>query len=345
MWQNHSHLSKSLLIILLVSLFYACANSGEKQPMKEQPVKNNVYTLDYPFGFDTIHFPKDNQLTSVRIALGKKIFFDTQFSADKKISCGSCHKPQFAFADTVTTHKGAHDSTNQRNSPSLINIGFHPYFDYDGGVPTIELQVLVPFDGQTEMNSNLLLASALMNKDNEYIKLSKAAYNRKPDPFVIVRALASYQRSLISTGSRYDLYKKTNGKKGLNSQEIEGMKLFFSSKTNCSKCHNGPLLTNFAFENIGVPNNSNDSGRIRVTINSNDWGKFKTPGLRNVSKTYPYMHDGSIQTLDQVVEFYNKGGIGKRNKSTWIKPLGLNQNEKKALVLFLNSLSDTLTIQ
>lgn len=345
MWQSHSHLNKLLLAFFFISVYCACTNPSKKLKRNEQPVKNNVYALQYPFGFDTIQLPKDNQLTKERIALGKKIFFDTQFSADKKISCGSCHKPQFAFADTIATHKGAHDSTNHRNSPGLINIGFHPYFDYDGGVPTIELQVLVPFDGQTEMNSNLLLAAEMMNKDREYVKLSKAAYNRKPDPFVIVRALASYQRSLVSTGSRYDLFKKSGGKKGLTKEEIEGMNLFFSSRTNCSKCHNGPLFTNFAFENIGLPNNSNDSGRIRVTMNPNDWGKFKTPGLRNISKTYPYMHDGSIRTLEQVIDFYNKGGTRNRNKSIWIKPIGLSQREKTAIVHFLKTLNDTLELQ
>ncbi|HLP12691.1 MAG TPA: cytochrome c peroxidase [Flavobacteriales bacterium] len=326
-------------ITALVLLVFSCSENktGAKQEIRKP---DQSYALHYPNGFDSIRFPADNRLTQARVDLGRKIFFDTQFSPDKKISCGTCHKPEFFFADTVATHKGAHDSTNTRNTPSLINIGFHPYFDYDGGVPTLELQVLVPFDGETEMHSNLLTAAELMLKDKAYVKLAKLAYNRKPDPFVIVRALSSYQRSLVQAASRYDLYKKTG--KGFTAEEKAGLDLFNSQKTNCTKCHSGPLLTNFAFENIGVPNTSRDTGRARVTLNPLDVGKFKTPSLRNVAATAPYMHDGSIKTLEAVIDFYNKGGTTKRNKSKWIKPLGLNKTEKKALVLFLKTLTDTV---
>ncbi|HYG52784.1 MAG TPA: cytochrome c peroxidase [Flavobacteriales bacterium] len=319
-------------------LVFACneKKTGNKitRPVTDEPVK-----LVYPDGFDTIHFPADNRLTRARIELGRKIFFDTQFSADKKIACSTCHMPANAFADNEVTHKGAHDSINRRNTPSLINIGLHPYYDYDGGVPTLELQVLVPFDGETEMHSNLLTAAELMLKDSTYVALSKKAYKRKPDPFVIVRALASYQRWLISNGSRYDLYKKTG--KGFTAEEKAGMDLFNSAKTNCTKCHSGPLFSNFAFENIGLRNTSRDTGRIRVTLNPGDVGKFKTSPLRNVALTAPYMHDGSIKTLEDVIEFYNRGGDVSRNKSEWIKPLGLTKKEKKSLVAFLKTLTDT----
>jgi cytochrome c peroxidase len=341
MYPNHLHLNKYFTASIIFFLFcYACSEKRKKDLHEER--FTGAFSPNYPYGFDPINFPKDNELNASRIELGKKIFFDPQFSADQKISCGSCHKPEFAFADTVKTHKGSHDSTNNRNSPSLINIGYHPYFDYDGGVPTLELQVLVPFDGEDEMHGNLLTASKLMKKDKKYLSLAKQAYDREPDPYVITRALAAYQRSLISTGSKYDLYKKTKGKKGLSPEEEKGMNLFFSQKANCSKCHTGILFTNFAFENIGLPNNSNDSGRKRVTLEPLDAGKFKTPGLRNIARTFPYMHDGSLKTLENVIEFYNKGGITKTNKSEWVKPLNLSTDEKKALVSFLKSLNDTI---
>jgi len=299
------------------------------------------YSIAYPFGFDSIPFPKDNALTKSRVELGRRIFFDPSFSADGKISCGTCHKPELAFADTVAINRGAHDSSNFRNSPSLINIAYHPYLDMDGGVPSLELQVLVPFDGPTEMNSNHLKAAEIMNKNKDYVELSLKAYNRKPDPFVIVRALGAFQRALISSGSRYDLYMQSGRKKGLNQLEIQGMNLFFSDKTNCSSCHEGVLFTNFKFENIGLPNTTRDTGRARVTLNPLDVGKFKTPSLRNVAKTKPYMHDGSLKTLEEVIEFYDKGGVTTRNKSEKIRPLHLSKKEKTALVAFLKSLSDT----
>lgn len=298
------------------------------------------FTLHYPDGFDTIPFPPDNRLTAERVELGRRIFFDPQFSADKKISCSSCHKPAFAFADTVTLHKGAHGALAFRNTPSLINIGYHPYFDYDGGVPTLEMQVFVPFDGETEMQGNLVDAAALMNRDSSYVKLSRAAYKRIPDPYVITRALGAFQRSLISTGSRYDLYKKTG--KGFTASEQKGMELFFSEKTQCSQCHKNFLFTDFQFHDLGLPNTTSDTGRARVTIADADVGRFKTPGLRNTALTPPYMHDGSLKTLEEVVAFYDRGGGVSRNKSKWIKPLGLNENEKRAIVDFLGTLTDTI---
>lgn len=346
MLQNRFRLSKTVCVLFLFCggiIFFSCHES--KHPKKTNSAEEEESPgagafLHYPDGFDTIRFPSDNHLTFARIELGKKIFFDTQFSSDKKISCASCHKPGFAFADTVAIHKGAHDSTNFRNTPSLVNIGFHPYFDYDGGVPTLELQVLVPFDGEDEMHSNLLIAAQYMNNDPGYVKLAKKAYNRKPDPYVIVRALAAYQRSLVSAGSRYDLYKKTG--KGFTDEEKSGMALFFSSKTNCSKCHSGALFTNFAFENIGIPNTTKDTGRTRLTLKPEDYGKFKTPSLRNVSLTAPYMHDGSLKTLEDVIDFYAMGGISQRNKSALIKKFNLSAAEKKSLVAFLKTLEDTL---
>jgi cytochrome c peroxidase len=128
----------------------------------------------------------------------------------------------------------------------------------------------------------------------------------------------------------------------LNAEEIKGMELFFSEKTNCSKCHNGFLFTDFSFQSLGLPNRTHDPGRMRISREDSDSGKFKTPGLRNVALTYPYMHDGSLHTLEEVVEFYDQGGGNSPNKSTWIKPLALAVEEKKALIRFLHTLTDTV---
>ncbi len=342
MLRNLFHLNKIFSILFLGGLFFFACTDAKQKSKKIVSEKDSLFSLTYPFGFEELTFPLDKQLTKVRVELGKKIFFDTQFSADKKISCSSCHHPELAFADTVQFNFGSHDSINKRNTPSILNIGYHKLFDYDGGVPTLEQQVLVPFDGEKEMQSNLVKAAELMKKDKLYVSLSQKSYWRNPDPYVIVRALAAYQRSLISTGSKYDLQKKYPSKKVLTTEEKDGMNLFFSDKTNCSKCHNGFLFTNLGFENIGLPINGSDSGRILVTLKLTDFAKFKTPGLRNVAKTFPYMHDGSLQSLEKVIEFYNKGGIEKRNKSPFIKPLGLTKIEQKALISFLKTLNDTI---
>lgn len=332
MHQNQCGLNKQFFFLVVFPfLCLSCNQDAPKNP--------DAFNIVYPYGFDSIKFPDDNRLTTARVELGKKIFFDTQFSADKKISCATCHKPQFAFADTVTLHRGAHGALAFRNTPGIINIGYHPYLDYDGGVPNLEMQVFVPFDGETEMQSNLVDAAAMMEKDKVYLDLAQKAYQRKPDPYVITRALGAYQRSLVSVGSRYDQYQQT--KKGMNAEEIKGMELFFSARTGCNNCHSGFLFTDFSFQDLGLPNHTNDTGRARVSFNPRDAGKFKTPGLRNVALTRPYMHDGSIKTLEEVMAFYDRGGGHSRNKTPLVKPLGLTAGEKKAIIAFLHTLTDT----
>lgn len=343
MLPDHSHFNKIFCfwIALLAGCFYFSCQSPDKKPKQDQK-SDDAFAILYPYGFDSLKFPTDNHINKFRVELGRKLFFDPRFSSDKKISCATCHKPEFAFADTIAFHKGAHDRLNARNTPSLLNIGYHPYFDFDGGVPSLELQALVPVEGEKEMNTNLLKMAELMQVDQQYLDLSQKAYHRKPDPFVIVRALASFQRSLVSKGSRYDLYLKSGGKKGLHEEEILGMNLFFSARTQCSQCHSGFLFTNFKFENIGIINTTSDSGRYRVTGNIEDYGKFKVPSLRNVAQTPPYMHDGSIKDLEAVMDFYIQGGVSVRNKSPLIKPLDINPQEKKAILAFLRSLNDTI---
>ncbi len=261
MYPNPLRLNNRYFLLLFCTcciFIYSCSDTDvEKTAGADSRIE-----LSYPFGFDTMRFPDDNRLTAARIELGKKIFFDPQFSADKKISCSSCHKPEFAFADTIKTHKGSHDSTNNRNSPSLINIGYHPYFDYDGGVPTLELQVLVPFDGENEMHGNLLTAAKQMQKDKKYVALVKEAYKRQPDPYVNTRALAAYQRTLISTGSNM-ICLKYGRQKRIEFGRKKGMELFFFTKTNVQNVKIGPLVTKFrVWKNSDYPTTVNERGPV-----------------------------------------------------------------------------------
>lgn len=299
--------------------------------------------MEIPEGFPTMEFPEDNKFTKDRWLLGKMLFYNKSLSVDESISCGSCHKQEFGFADNLKMSSGVKNRTGTRNSPTLANIGYHPYFTREGGVPSLEMQVLVPLQEHNEFDFNIILAVNRLSEDSVYQKMSRTAYDRNFDAYVLTRAIATFERSLISGGSLYDKY--INGDPlALSSQAIKGMDLFFSEKTQCATCHSGFNFSNYSFENNGLYENYNDVGRYRLTGDSSDLAKFKIPSLRNVEYTAPYMHDGSINTLESVIDHYNTGGKDHDNKSDHVRSLDLSQGEKEALLEFLYSLSDPLFI-
>lgn len=291
-----------------------------------------------PSYFDSIKFPVNNRLLKKRWELGKKLFYDPVLSKDSSLSCASCHKPELNFADTISFTPGIEGRAANRNTPSLANIAYHPYFLREGSVPTLEMQVLVPIQEKNEFNHNIVEIANQLKDDKTYCELSIQAYSRMPDAYVITRALGCFQRTILSFNSKYDNY--LEGKIELTKIEEQGRKLFFSEKTNCAKCHSGFNFTNYSFTNTGLYKEYKDIGRMRFTKDSNDLAKFKVPSLRNVERTYPYMHDGSIRKLSEVIEHYNKGGKNHLSKSDLIKPLGLSQKEKEALEMFLKTLTD-----
>ncbi|MCB9251368.1 MAG: cytochrome-c peroxidase [Flavobacteriales bacterium] len=293
-----------------------------------------------PAGFPEIKYPEDNAYSKARWDLGKKLFYDKVLSADSTLNCGSCHKASLAFSDNIAFSKGVFGKEGTRNAPTLTNIALHPYLTREGGVPSLEMQVLVPIQEHNEFGFNIVKIAERLNSDSNYIRMSMLAYNRAPDPFVITRAIANFERTLVSGNSAYDKYTYLKDNTALSKNEIKGMKLFFSEKTNCFQCHGGYNFSDYAFENNGLYETYKDIGRMRLTGDPKDEALFKVPTLRNIYFTAPYMHDGSIETLMDVVEHYNSGGKNHPHKSKLIKPLNLNQTEKIQLVDFLNSLSD-----
>lgn len=247
---------------------------------------------------------------------------------------------QFAFSDTVAMSLGARKALGTRNAPTLANVAYNPYFTRDGGVPTLEMQVLVPIQEHNEFDFNILLIADRMKMDSTYVLMSRKAYNRAPDHFVITRALGCFERTIISGNSRYDQYHFQGNQEVLSESELKGKELFFSEEVGCANCHSGFNFTNYSFENNGLYMSYADSGRIRLTNEEKDRALFKVPTLRNVALTAPFMHDGSMKSLTEVIDHYSSGGKPHKHKSHHIKPLNLNSEEKDQLVAFLQTLTD-----
>jgi cytochrome c peroxidase len=309
---------------------------------KEPEVPISAY-LDVPDWFPAMDFPPDNEFTSKRYELGRRLFFEPMLSLDSSISCASCHHQHLSFADSVAVSPGVKGRLGERNAPSLANIGYHPYFMREGGVPTLEMQVLVPIQEHAEFDNNILTIADRLYDNEIYLSLSWQAYNKDPDPFVITRALATYERALISGHSPYDMHEQ--GVTTLTPSEVRGMELFNSDRTQCSSCHSGFNFTDYGFYNNGLYEVYADIGRMRLTSDSTDLAKFKTPSLRNVSLTAPYMHDGSMADLRSVLDHYNSGGANHMNKDPRIKALNLTESELDDLQAFLESLTDMNFVQ
>lgn len=323
----HGYTPSIFIFFLVLSL--GCT----KDPDKNQ---TDNFPQSLPAHFDAIQYPSDNEYTEARWSLGKRLFYDNILSSNHTLNCGSCHKADFAFGDNLPTSPGVENRAGTRNAPSLSNVAFQPYFLREGSNASLEQQVFVPIQEHNEFDFNILLIADRMNQDPSYVEQSMEAYNRIPDAFVITRAIANFERTLISSNSKYDKY--LEGVLNLSPSEQKGLQLF--QNKNCSSCHSGFNFSNYAFENNGLYENYNDEGRERFTQNISDRGKFKVPSLRNVELSAPYMHDGSLNSLSDVIEHYNKGGEGHFNQNELIEPLLLKEEEKEDLIAFLHTLTD-----
>jgi cytochrome c peroxidase len=285
-----------------------------------------------------------NKIINSKEALGEKLFFDTILSKDYSVSCASCHKPNFGFADTATFSMGIHGIPTKRNTPSVLNMAFRPHFFWDGRAASLEEQALMPISNPDEMGLPIDEAVKRLNENAVYKKLFLKIFKQKPNAKNLGLAIAAFEKTLETGESKFDLafdYKAT-----LTEQEERGRQLFVGDKAKCFDCHRGDDFTNDDFKNIGLfdGNALNDRGRFDITKDSNDLGKFKTPGLRNVAITAPYMHDGRFKSLLEVVEYYNNPTAFINNPlnldSTLAVPLGLTKQEKLDLVAFMKTLTD-----
>lgn len=272
-----------------------------------------------------------------KVELGEALFFDQAFSLDSSISCASCHKPELAFADHNSRAIGIFERESLRNVPSILNVKNLHAFLFDASVPTLEMQALVPIQDTNEMGMKMGDLVRRLNKNEKYVASARKLFNRGLDAFVITRSLAAFQRTLISEDSPFDAYLAGN-QSAISESAKRGWELF-NDKLYCTACHPAPNFTIGEARNSGYMSNvSDDFGRFRHTGFEEDRNAFKVPSLRNVALTYPYMHDGSLESLEEVLNYYMKG---KRHPGadSLVQTFKLTDEEREDLMSFLKSLT------
>lgn len=247
-----------------------------------------------------VPFPKSNPTTPAKVRLGKQLFFDPRLSGDNKMSCATCHLPDKAFGDGLKRGKGHNGKALPRNTQSLWNVGYYSKLFWDGRAATLEEQALIPIQSPLEMNQNLNELEKELGAIGGYVRQFQAAFGTGADRNGIAKALAAFQRGLVTGPSRYDRYRAGDAK-ALSEAEQRGMELFFGDAA-CSECHPAPLFTDGKFYRIGVA--FEDKGLEAITGKKEDRYRFRAPSLRNVAETGPYMHNGTLKSLSDVVTFY-----------------------------------------
>jgi len=286
--------------------------------------------------------PKPAPMTKEK--LGEILFFDPILSEDKTISCASCHKPEFAFADTVVISPGVHGLLGNRNAPSAMNVSSRSSFFWDGRAASLEEQALKPIENPVEMNLTLDVAIKRLNASEKYRQLFLKVFKSKPTKQFLAQAIAAYERTLETGQTPNDRW-LNDEPNGLTEQQVRG-RTIFKEKGKCFECHFTPDFTGDEFRSIGLFDGKkhNDSGRFLITKNPGDIGRFKVPGLRNIAITAPYMHDGSMKTLREVIDYYDNPHAslpnGLNRDSLLLSPLGLTEMEKDDLEAFLHGLTD-----
>lgn len=325
-----------LFLAVCGSILFFAYSFSTKDPdtlLQEEPEK-----LEIPLGLPPMPWPADNSYSKKKAELGRLLYFDKRLSADGTVSCATCHAISGAYTDNLPVSEGIHDNKGTRNAPTVINSGYSSLLFWDGRAKSLEEQCLGPISNPKEMSATGDAHKAhrecfeRIKMIQGYHPLFKEVFGT--DDFTLndaLKAIATFERTVLSGNSRYD-------RRILTPEELNGLKVFKAK--GCANCHYGPNFSDDQFHNIGVgmdaPNP--DLGRFLITHNEDDYGAFKTPILREVSKTYPYMHDGSLKTLEEVVDFYDKGGIKNKGLHPTMRKLNMTDKEKKDLVSFMKAL-------
>jgi cytochrome c peroxidase len=338
----------SVIIILCLLLTAASLAGKDKKSKGLTPYKIPLpeFVGDY---FDKMPQDEDNPVTVEGVALGRRLFYDKRLSANNTLSCGSCHKQQFAFADNRAFSLGVHDSLGIINSMPLFNLGWARALFWDGRAPSLREQVTDPIINRLEMASTWGDVLDKLQQDKEYPRLFRKVFGaEKINSTHVMKALAQFEMTLVSFNTRFDKYYFDGQADALTAQEERGLDIFFGFGS-CNHCHSDVLLTDNFFRNNGldlVP----QPGLYNTTGKESDRGRMKVPSLRNVALTAPYMHDGRFTTLEEVIEFYSSGIQPKSpNIDEHIAPLGkglrLSPAQKADLLAFLKTLTDSSFIR
>jgi cytochrome c peroxidase len=288
----------------------------------------------------SVPIPPTNLNYKAKVELGKQLYFDGRLSKNGAISCAFCHNPGTGFADPRQTSIGIGGGVGGRQAPTVLNTAFNPVQFWDGRAGSLEEQAIGPIHNPIEMGETHENVVAKLGRIKGYQQQFQAVFGTQVNLQGIAEAIAAYERTVISTDSPFDKY-AMGDQKAMSEPAVRGMALF-KGKARCILCHNGPNFTDNRFHNLGVPQAGpmqEDFGRYYVTRDERDKGAFKTPTLRSIAETAPYMHDGVFKTLEEVVDFLDAGGGANPHLSPLMKKLDLGKEEKADLVEFLKALT------
>jgi cytochrome c peroxidase len=325
-------------VILLLLAGSSCKQESEGPDL-------TPYKLVIPSGLPAMPIPTDNPLTEEGVSLGRRLFYDPILSGNNTQSCGSCHRQEFAFADTTSQFSiGIDGLPGTRNAMSICNLGYQRKYFWDGGAADMESQVIGPIQNPVEMHETLPNMVAKLNAHKDYPALFERVFGSSTITTpMVMKAIAQFERTLVSGNSKWDKYKR--GEQSLSAEEARGLLVFEAeNKGDCTHCHTlGSTFSDFEFRNTGLDSIAKDAGRALITFLSTDSGKFKTPSLRNIALTAPYMHDGRFKTLAECIDHYNTGfhyaanldgSLSKQVKGR------MSVQDKADLIAFLNALTD-----
>jgi cytochrome c peroxidase len=301
--------------------------------------------VELPYGLPPIPWPKDNSYNPQKAELGRLLYFDTRLSSNGTISCASCHAPSEVFSDRRPVSIGILGQKGTRHSMTIINSAYQPSLFWDGRAKNLEEQCKGPIANPKEMSliddpheAHAQCQERVKNIKGYRLLFQEVFHNEECSMDDIAKAIATFERTVLSGNSPYDRYIKGD-KEAITEEQIQGYALFIEKR--CIDCHHGVNFSSGEFTNIGIGMDkpSPDLGRYAITKKKKDWGAFKVPVLREVAYSHPYMHDGSLNTLEEVIDYYDRGGNPNPNLHPLMQPLNLTPQEKKALISFLHSLS------
>ncbi len=338
---------RNCLVVYCAVFIYSCAKPAAP-PVSSKPAGAAI-EINVPLGLPAVSIPADNPPTVDTVALGRRLFYDRKLSVDNSVSCASCHDPKFGFADPRPGSIGVGGKRGNRNAPPVLNAAYQPVQFWDGRAPSLEEQAAGPIANPIEMKHPISDCVAKLNADAAYVSAFDKAFG--PGGVTAERlkkSIASFERTLLSADSPFDRYQFGGEAESLSAAAKRGLAIFKDkNRGNCVVCHtigeNDALFTDGKFHNIGAGISPDgemlDMGRFDQTKAEADKGAFRTPTLRNIAKTAPYMHDGRLRTLKEVVDFYAGGGSSNPQLDKEIKELKLNGRDRADLVEFLESLT------